>query len=59
MDDPQFLMEIVQSVGMWAIFAYLYLNERRHHDDTKKAYIEDMRDIAGMRPTLPAQQTSP
>jgi len=46
------LMQLVQSVGMWAVFAYLYIQERKAHDDTRRLWLDDLRDIAGLKRSL-------
>jgi len=54
MEQAQFevLMSIVQSVGMWAVFAWLYITERKAHDDTRQRWLDDLRDIAGLKASL-------
>ncbi len=42
------LSGLVSSVGMWAVFAYLYINEKRAHELTRNRYYDDLRTIAGM-----------
>lgn len=55
MEDFQLIGEIgnlLQGVGMWAIFAWLYVREKEAHAETRKDYREDLREIAGMRQNL-------
>ena len=52
MDEIQFAMDIVQSVGMWAIFAWLYIKEKDAHKMTRKEYRDDLREVAGIRQSL-------
>lgn len=55
MDDFQMISEIgnlIQGLGMWAIFAWLYIREKEAHSDTRKEYREDLREIAGIRQSL-------
>jgi len=46
------LTAIIQDVGIWAVFLYLFINERAAHNVTRMAHMEDLREIAGMRPPL-------
>lgn len=46
------LSELISTVGMWAVFAYLYIQERKEHNKTRKMWNEDLRDIAGLSPRL-------
>jgi len=54
MEQAQFevLMSIVQSVGMWAVFAWLYITERKAHDETRQRWLDDLRDVAGLKASL-------
>lgn len=45
----QQLMDVVQSFGVWAIFAFLYWEEKKAHAATRQKYYEDLREIAGLR----------
>lgn len=59
MDDMQLISQIgnlVQGIGMWAIFAWLYIREKEAHRDTRKEYREDLREIAGIRQSLSKTQ---
>jgi hypothetical protein len=46
------LVDLVQSVGTWMIFLYLFLKERESHDRTRSQHLVDLRDIAGMSDRL-------
>jgi hypothetical protein len=61
--EVETLIQIVNSVGLWAVFFYLYLDERRSHQKTREdltlrehaardAHMSDLREIAGMRADL-------
>lgn len=52
MDDPTILLDVVQSVGMWAVFLYLFINERKSHESTRRQYREDLREVAGLRQSI-------
>ena len=52
MDEFSIIIELVQSVGMWAIFAYLYVAEKRAHEKTRYEYRNDLREVAGLRARL-------
>jgi len=54
------LVEIVQTVGMWAVFAVLFLQERKAHDETRRNWNDDLREIAGLtRPLVRLPPTPP
>ena len=61
--EIQALLDIIQQVGLWAIFAWLYVQEKRDHAETrrnlyaqleaaKSSHMADIREIAGMRQNL-------
>jgi len=57
------LSELIQTVGMWAVFAVLFLQERKAHNDTRQLWNDDLREIAGLNhplmkipPTLPVAE---
>jgi len=61
--DVQALLDLIQQFGIWIIFAYLYVQERRDHGLTRQrletelsaaraAHMADIREIAGMRQSL-------
>jgi 2-iminoacetate synthase ThiH len=63
MDDIQTLLQAAQTMGLWLVFAWLYLDERKQHNRTrqdmsdrvraaKDAHMADLREIAGMRVEL-------
>lgn len=63
MDDIQTLLQAAQTMGLWIVFAWLYLDERKQHSKTrqdmsdrvraaKDAHMSDLREIAGMRADL-------
>lgn len=52
MDDIQIITSIIQDVGVWAIFAWLYIMEKRDHRETRMRHNDDLREIAGMRHQL-------
>lgn len=54
----QFL-ELAQSFGLWVVFAWLYLSEKKEHNKTRDKWIEDLRDIAGINPHLQRNQPTP
>ncbi len=53
------ISDLASSVGMWAIFAYLYISERNAHNKTRKLWNEDLRDIAGLKPHLEKHPPTP
>jgi hypothetical protein len=63
MDDIQTLMQAAQTMGLWLVFAWLYIDERKQHSKTrhdlageirtaKDAHMSDLREIAGVRIAL-------
>jgi len=53
------LNELVKTVGMWAVFAVLYIQERRSHDATRRLWNDDLREIAGLTKPLAKNQSTP
>ncbi len=51
------VLDLVQSLGMWSIFAWLYLQEKKAHQTTREQYREDLREIANLRHNLSQVQT--
>ena len=47
-----FIADLFSSVGMWAVFAYLFVQERKAHDRTRRQHNEDLREIAGLTKPL-------
>lgn len=43
---------IIQDVGIWAMFAWLFIQERTAHNVTRDKHMEDLREISGMKPPL-------
>lgn len=58
MEELQSVIAMIGDVGIWAVFAYFFMDERKRHDETRKAHNEDLRDVAGLRTQLrhPAAQ---
>jgi len=46
------LIEVFNSVGIWAVFALLFYQERKAHETTRKLWVEDLRDVAGLKQHL-------
>lgn len=46
------LFELVQTIGMWAVFLWLYLQERRRVSNVVDRHIEDLREISGLKHQL-------
>ncbi len=46
------VLDVVQSLGLWSIFAWLYLQEKKAHQTTREQYREDLREIANLRSHL-------
>lgn len=43
---------IIQDVGIWAMFAWLFIKEREAHMITRDKHMDDLREIAGMKKPL-------
>lgn len=50
------LLDLVQSFGIWIVFMYLYINEKKAHEQTRVEYRQDLREIAGLRQNLQRTQ---
>jgi len=46
------VLNIVQSAGMWVVFLYLYVSEKKSHNETREQYRKDLREISGLRQNL-------
>lgn len=51
------LVDLAQSFGIWIVFMYLYISEKRAHEQTRREYRDDLREIAGLRQNLQRTQT--
>lgn len=60
MEELQSIISMIGDVGIWAVFFYLFIDERKSHEATREAHREDLRDVAGLRQQLrhPATQTA-
>ncbi len=47
MDELQAIVGMIGDVGIWIVFAYLFIDERKRHEDTRQAYRDDLRATAG------------
>lgn len=52
MDDFAQISNLIQDIGIWAMFAWLYVQEKKAHNQTRNQYREDLREIAGMRQSM-------
>lgn len=50
------IVEMITQFGLGGIFLYLFLKERTEHEETRKAYREDLRDMAGLAPRFQTWQ---
>ncbi len=46
------IISIMQDFGIWIIFAWLYVQEKKSHQVTREQYREDLREIANLRHNL-------
>jgi hypothetical protein len=52
MEDLQMVLDVVQNFGLWGIFAWLYMAEKKAHNETRTRYFEDLREYAGIRAAI-------
>lgn len=43
---------LIQDIGIWVLFAWLYIQEKKAHAETIRQHQNDLREIAGMRSNL-------
>lgn len=48
MNDLNTVFQLIQTFGVSAIFVWLYMQERQAHNDTRKAYLDDLRALSGL-----------
>ncbi len=53
------IIEVFNTIGMWAVFALLFYQERKAHESTRKMWVDDLRDIAGLKQRLGNNPTPP
>lgn len=46
------ISNLVQTIGLWAVFAWLFVQERAAHNETRQKWLDDIREIAGLRTAL-------
>jgi len=51
--DIQAVLTAVSQVGQYLVFLYLFLLEKRAHEDTRVEYRNDLRGWAGIRDNAP------
>ena len=42
------IADLVQSFGIWLLFAWLYIMEKQAHEVTRRQYRDDLRSWAGI-----------
>lgn len=47
MEELQGILGMIGDVGIWIVFAYLFIDERKRHENTREAYRDDLRATAG------------
>lgn len=52
MDEFAIVIDLLREFGLWLVFAWLFVNERKSHDATRMSYFEDLRDLAGVKQSL-------
>ena len=55
--DLSKIIDLIQQLGIWIVFAWLYVNEKKAHQVTRDQYREDLREIANLRQNLNRVQT--
>ena len=58
-DIVSVLSDLVSNVGMWGVFAFLYISERKAHDKTRRHWNEDLREVAGLTKPLAKNPPAP
>jgi len=53
------IIELFNQVGIWGVFALLFYQERKAHEQTRKLWVDDLRDIAGLKQHLGNNPTPP
>ena len=48
----QMILDIVQSVGVSGAVLFLYVSEKRSHEETRRQYRADLREIAGFQANI-------
>lgn len=48
------MIDLIREFGFWIVFAWLYIQEKKAHLETRAAYFDDLRDLAGVRSQLRA-----
>jgi len=51
------IVDLIQQLGIWIVFAWLYVNEKKAHQHTREQYREDLREIANLRQNIGRVQT--
>lgn len=46
--DFQMLTNLIQDIGVWILFAWLYIQEKREHNETRSQYRHDLREFRGL-----------
>lgn len=46
------LTSLIKDFGIWIVFAWLYIQEKKAHQVTRDQYREDLREIANLRSNL-------
>lgn len=46
------IIDLIQQLGIWIVFAWLYVNEKKAHQHTREQYRDDLREIANLRSNL-------
>lgn len=47
-DEVSAIVDIVGAFGQYIVFLYLYISEKRAHENTRRQYRNDLRTIAKM-----------
>lgn len=50
--DFSILVDVFYKLGTWAIFAWLYIQERNAHNLTRAQHLQDLRDLIGFSDRL-------
>lgn len=53
LDDLQPILDLVKELGATGLLLYLYARCMLMYQELQKAYFEDLREMAGIKPQLP------
>ncbi len=52
LDAIEQIRALIQDFGIWIVFAWMYVQEKKAHQLTREQYRDDLREIANLRQNL-------